>query len=149
MPNVSKNRSSRRRSRRGVTLIEVLLVLVILLIIASMAVMAYGPIQRRAYINAARAQIKAFKAPIQRYYLDTNQYPASLDALLQAPADLPDPSKWDGPYLDSQFVPLDPWGNEYQYMYPGQNDPEGFPDIWSFGPDGVDGTEDDVTSWAG
>ncbi len=143
-----KCRGSRSPRRRGLTLIEVLLVLVILLIIASLAVTAYGPIQRRAYINAARTQIKAFKGPLQAYHLDINDYPTTaqgLDALREPPPDLPDPTKWQGPYLDSA-VPLDPWGRPYQYEYPGKHDPES-PDIWSVGPDGVDGTDDDVVSW--
>jgi general secretion pathway protein G len=39
-------------------------------------------------------------------------------------------------------LPLDPWDNEYQYELR-----EKKPVIWSFGPDGVDGTEDDVGNW--
>jgi len=138
----------RRRKARGLTLIEVLLVLAILLIMASLVVTAYVPIQRRAYMNAALTQIKAFKGPLQTYHLDINDYPTTaqgLDALRSPPPDLPDPSKWQGPYLDSE-VPLDPWGRPYQYEYPGKHDLEA-PDIWSVGPDGVDGTDDDVVSW--
>ncbi len=137
-----------RRDRRAFTLVEVLLVLVILVIIGSLAVTALGPIQRRAYINAARSQIKAFKTPLNAYQLDIGDYPSTaqgLDALRYPPADLADPSKWSGPYLDSE-VPLDPWGNPYQYEYPGRYD-SSQPDIWSFGPDGINGTEDDIGSW--
>ncbi len=63
---VDLRKSARQQSnrRRAFTLVEVLLVLVILVIIGSIAVTAYGPIQRRAYINAARSQIKAFKTPL-------------------------------------------------------------------------------------
>jgi len=135
-----------RTTRKGLTLIEVLIVLTILLIIASLAVTNLIAVQRRAYINAARTQIKAFKQPLHAYYLDFNEYPPSLDALITPPADLADPTKWNGPYLDAQAVPLDPWGREYQYLYPGQYNTDK-PDIWSMGPDGVDGTEDDITNW--
>lgn len=38
------------------------------------------------------------------------------------------------------FWPRDPWGNLYQYK---RIDVQTC-DVWSFGPDGVDGTEDDV-----
>lgn len=140
-----RNRSS-RAVRQGLTLIEVLIVLTILLIIASLAVTNLIAVQRRAYINAARTQIKAFEQPLHAYYLDFNEYPPSLDALITPPADLADPTKWNGPYLDAQAVPLDPWGREYQYLYPGQYNTDK-PDIWSMGPDGVDGTEDDITNW--
>lgn len=141
-------RNSRRRRRGALTLVEVMLVLVILMIIASLAVTAYGPIQRKAYINAAKTQIRAFKTPLDAYRLDLGDFPATaqgLEALRNMPSDLRDPSKWNGPYLDS-VVPLDPWGNPYQYEYPGRHQPD-MPDIWSFGPDGVDNTEDDVANW--
>jgi len=144
-----KTTQKQRRRREGFTLIEVLLVLTILVIIASLAVMAYGPIQKNAYIKAATTQIKAFKTPLQAYRLDIGDYPSTsqgLEALLAAPSDLPNPDKWFGPYLDSQVVPKDPWDNVYQYEYPSKNQ-ELWPDIWSFGPDGQDGTDDDVGNW--
>ena len=139
---------TRRPRRRGFTLVEVLLVLVILMIIASLVVAAYGPIQRQAYINATRTQIKAFKTPLQTYRLNLNDYPSTqqgLEALREPPADLPNVDKWVGTYLESP-VPLDPWDNPYQYEYPGKYEVD-VPDIWSFGPDGMDGTDDDVASW--
>ncbi|MFH1269178.1 MAG: type II secretion system major pseudopilin GspG [Planctomycetota bacterium] len=138
-----------RRRRGGFTLIEVLLVLTILVIIASLAVVAYGPIQRSAYIKAADTQIKAFKTPLQAYRLDIGDFPSTsqgLEALLAAPSDLANQDKWFGPYLDSRVVPKDPWDNVYQYEYPSKNQ-ELWPDIWSFGPDGQDGTDDDVGNW--
>ncbi len=139
---------SERRRRGGLTLVEVMLVLVILMIIASLAVTAYGPIQRKAYINAAKTQIKAFKTPLQAYKLDMGDFPASgdgLEALRNSPSNRRNVDKWSGPYLDSP-VPLDPWGNPYQYEHPGKYDTEQ-PDIWSFGPDGIDNTDDDIGNW--
>jgi general secretion pathway protein G len=130
------------------TLIEVLLVLVILVIIASLAVTAYGPMQDRAYRNAARTQISAFDTPLQAYKMSIGDFPATgqgLDALRNTPSDLNDPTKWDGPYLGKE-VPLDPWGNPYQYEYPGKYRIDG-PDIWSLGPNGIDGDEDDIGNW--
>jgi len=139
---------TRRQTRRGLTLVEVMLVLVILMIIASLAVTAYGPIQRKAYINAAKTQIKAFKTPLEAYKLDLGDFPATtqgLEALRDPPSDLRNQNKWNGPYLDS-MVPLDPWGSPYQYEYPGRHEMDKA-DIWSFGPDGIDNTEDDVGNW--
>ena len=140
----------RSRQRTGFTLIEVLLVLVILVIIASMAVMAYGPIQRRAYTNAAKTQIGAFEGPLQAYRLDIADFPATaqgLEALRSAPSDLANADKWHGPYLGKP-VPLDPWDRPYHYEYPGRHGDD-MPDIWSSGADGIEGTEDDAHNWAG
>jgi general secretion pathway protein G len=121
--------------RRGFTLVEVLLVLVILMIMASLTLLAIGPMQRKAYINSAKTQIGLFKTPLSAYQLDVGSLPASLEALRRPPADLPNPAKWAGPYLESE-VPLDPWGHPYQYACPGQHNPDSY-DIWSLGPDGT------------
>lgn len=46
-------------------------------------------------------------------------------------------------------LPYDPWGNPYEYRYPGTNNPEGF-DIWTYGADGVqggDGANADCGNW--
>ena len=58
-----------------------------------------------------------------------------------------DGSPWDGPYLETEGVPLDPWNNSYQYEYPSTHGISDYPDIWSWGPDGEDGTEDDIVNW--
>ncbi len=141
-------RTMRGPRRSGLTLIEVLLVLVILVIIGSLAVTAYGPIQQKAYIRAAQTQIAAFKTPLNAYRLDLGTFPNSgqgLEALRSVPSNLADSTKWHGPYLDSP-VPLDPWGNPYQYEFPGKQQSD-MPDIWSFGPDGINNTEDDIGNW--
>lgn len=57
-------------------------------------------------------------------------------------------SGWDGPYVNQDSIPKDPWGNAYQYEYPPTHGKGEYPDIWSHGPDGQDGTEDDIVSWS-
>lgn len=134
-----------RRSRNAFTLMEVLLVLVILATLASMVGIGLRGAQKRAKVDEARAQMGSFKSAIDRYQLYVNQYPTTeqgLQALLEAPSDLPNPEKWgNDPYLDATRIPLDPWDNPYQYEADGSRFR-----IWSYGPDGVDGTEDDVAS---
>ena len=142
-----KRRTRVRRRRQGFTLIEVLLVLVILVVLASIAGTNYARIQKTANINAAKAQIGALETPLGTYRLDMSDYPSTdegLDALRVAPGGDND-DKWAGPYLEKP-IPDDPWGNPYQYEYPGSHD-ETRPDIWSMGPDKVDGTDDDIGSW--
>jgi len=142
-----KNRKDGSRRRGGFTLVEVLLVLVILVVIGSLAATAIIPRQRAAYINAAKTQIRAFKGPLGAYRLDMGDYPTGQDglhALRMMPCNAGQ-GQWQGPYLDRD-VPLDPWRRPYNYMYPGQHDPES-PDISSAGPDGIVGTQDDINSW--
>ena len=57
----------------------------------------------------------------------------------ECPADL-DAAKEAVRKQFSLFWPKDPWGNPYQYK---RIDAQTC-DVWSFGPDGKDGTEDDV-----
>ena len=144
------NRSLQLRRQRqprpsGFTLMEVLLVLVILVILGSFAVGMFTSTQKKAQMKAAAAQIGGFATPIGSYYLDTNEYPPDLQSLRSPPASMQNPAKWQGPYLNKD-VPPDPWGNPYQYAFPGRYRPEEY-DIWSYGPDGVDGTEDDIGNW--
>ena len=48
------------------------------------------------------------------------------------------------PYLDE--LGPDPWGNEYQYLAEGKKNTEGY-DFWSNGPDGQNGSDDDIGNW--
>ena len=140
---------SRQSSRRhGFTLMEVMLVLVILVIIGGVAGVAVVQMQRNAEVQAAKAQVLGFKGALVSYRMNIGDFPTSSDglqALRTVPSGLANPSKWLGPYFDTE-IPVDPWGNEYRYEYPGkhQND---LPDIWSLGPDQKDGTDDDIGNW--
>jgi general secretion pathway protein G len=133
---------ARGRRRGGFTLIEVLLVLAILVIIASLAVMAYGPARKKAKKDAALSQIGLLNSAIELYNQCLDQYPTKLEDLRVCPTDLPDPSKWEGPYLGKD-VPKDPWGYDYQYVVGGPRNPTSY-DLWSLGPDGVNNTDDDI-----
>ncbi len=137
---------SKRRRRVGFTLVEVLLVMVILVIIAALSIRSYGGAQRKAFVNAAKTQVQELASCVEQYNIDCRQYPQSLDSLVQAPPDLPDPTRWGGPYLQKPTVPLDPWDQPYQYAYPSVHGLEG-PDISSAGPDLQPGTEDDIGNW--
>ena len=114
----------------------------------SIATTAIFQQRHNAFIKAAQTQVRALKAPLQAYRLDLNNYPTTsqgLEALRMAPGDLANPAKWSGPYLEEP-VPLDPWDQAYRYAWPGTRNAD-LPDIWSVGPDGVDGTDDDVGNW--
>ena len=91
--------------------------------------------KRHAIRNAAKVQIDVFKTGISTYKRHIGSYPstaAGLQALRAPPGDIQNPSKWDGPYLHSE-VPLDPWGNLYQYACPGNHNTGSF-DVWTVTP---------------
>jgi general secretion pathway protein G len=43
-------------------------------------------------------------------------------------------------------IPLDPFGEKYEYLNPGRHNPESY-DIFSKGKDRIAGTEDDIGNW--
>jgi general secretion pathway protein G len=140
---------TRCRSRRAFTLMEVLLVLAILVILGSLVGVGYLRIQQNANKEAAKAQIMMLEEAVQHYALAVGTLPSDeqgLNALRFAPAELKNPAKWSGPYLEKE-IPADPWGGAYQYQVVSQGnvDPT-MPSfrIWSNGPDGQNGTEDDI-----
>ncbi|MFV2065753.1 MAG: type II secretion system major pseudopilin GspG [Pirellulales bacterium] len=134
-----------RRHAAGFTLMEVLLVLVILVILGSFAVNIFSGTRAKANIDAARTEVSLVEKAARFFELHMSRYPGSLEDLVRAPSDAAGTSKWGGPYLQKQ-VPADPWGNPYRYLVPGKHFPDAF-DVWSLGPDGVDGTEDDIGNW--
>lgn len=142
--------AKRPYQRQGFTLIEMLLVLAILVILAGLVGPRILGSQKKADINTTKTQLGMFKTTLEGYALDMKTFPGTEDglmALLQAPADPDAATKWGGPYVDGVDIPKDPWGNDYQYEYPPSHSERDFPDIWSFGPDGEDGTDDDIVNW--
>ena len=136
---------TRRNRRRGFTLMEILLVLAILVVLGSMVTVGFVRMQKNAYINTTKSQISLLEDAVQAYTLSVGVPPNTqqgLEALIVQPGDLPSPEKWTGPYLDKQSLPLDPWGNQYEYE---QINADQFR-IWSPGPDKASGSEDDISS---
>jgi general secretion pathway protein G len=84
---------------------------------------------------------------IKLFQFDTGVWPGSLDDLLTRPWDEPVSAKWKGPYARNEDI-LDPWGNPFKYKAnPNSRHNKSSFDFWSIGPDGVDGSEDDVKNW--
>jgi type II secretion system protein G len=135
--------------RSGFTLIEILIVLVILSIIASLVVPNIMSRPDDARVTVAKADIRAVSNALELYKFDNFQYPSTqqgLMALVKKPAGYPVPKNWkqDG-YLKT--VPVDPWGNPYQYQQPGTH---GAYDVYSYGADGKlggDAYNKDIGNW--
>ena len=136
--------NQKRKSQRGVTLIEMLVVVTIISLIVGLVSVNMFKKADEAKRTTARAQIDSFMNALGLYKLDTGVYPPNLLALRVKPENVPN---WSGPYMPKD-IPDDPWGRPYQYKYPGEHGDE--PDLISLGPDGAPGGEGnnaDIVSW--
>jgi general secretion pathway protein G len=131
----------RKRRAAGFTLLEVLLVLAILVALGAMATVAISGRQEKADRDTAKAQVQLLSSMIDNYRFDMKTMPESLDDLIEKPSDSKMAARWAGPYLNKKSIPLDPWDNEYKY-----ESKDNVAKVWSVGPDGSDGTDDDVSS---
>ena len=137
------------RNQSGFSLIEIMVVVVIMGLLAA----AIGPTVMSALFQAqgerVQSDFKAIETALKMYKLDNFVYPSSdqgLEALVTQPDSEPTPRNWrkDG-YLPE--LPVDPWGNEYLYVSPGEGKPY---EIYTLGADSVRGGVDeyaDITNW--
>jgi general secretion pathway protein G len=124
------------RSEAGFTLVEILVVITIIGLIMSLVGPRVLSYLSDSKVKTARIQIQGFSAALDLYYLDNGRYPTSaegLGALTQRPDSA---ASWNGPYLNGNSVPKDPWGRPYVYKFPGQ---QGAYDVVSLGPEGREG----------
>lgn len=124
---ITRQLSRRRRSRRGMTLIEIIVVITILSLLMAAVGVAVIPQLEKAKVDRARnMDIPVLQDALKSYYLRKGKFPdtgGGLQAL-----------------VDQQIIekaPLDPWDHEYIYILEG-----GKPVIMSYGRDGAPGGED-------
>ncbi|MBN1872570.1 MAG: type II secretion system major pseudopilin GspG [Candidatus Omnitrophica bacterium] len=130
-------------TKKGFTLIELMLVVIILGILVAMVVPRLVGRGEQARKQAAYADINSNIAlALDLYELDNGRYPEKLEDLLKDPGESR-AQNWNGPYLKRR--PKDPWGRDYNYRVPGQHSNDY--DLYSFGGDGVEGGDDDITNW--
>src|SRR5579872_4609751 len=112
------DKSNYYKSMSGFTLIEVMVVVVILGILAAIIVPKVMSRPEQARMVKVKQDILAIQSALDLYKLDNSIYPTTdqgLEALVTKPTVPPLPMSWKSEgYL--QDVPMDPWGQEYQYI---------------------------------
>jgi general secretion pathway protein G len=99
-------------------------------------------------ISHTRAQIQFLEERLLLLKKDIGRYPKTgegLNPLLSAPQGS---SSWQGPYLKTNVLPSDAWGQSYIYQYPAIYGTKEI-DLYSSGPNMLDeqGKGDDISNW--
>jgi len=124
----------KRRAERGMTLIEIMVVLVIIGLIASaVAVNVVGRLGE-AKVKQAETDVRNIASQgVDAFKVMRGRYPTTEEGL--------------NVLIQEKFIKankggklLDPWQQEYIYLYPGQAHPDGF-DVKSYGADKQPGGE--------
>ncbi|MBM3505301.1 MAG: type II secretion system protein GspG [Alphaproteobacteria bacterium] len=143
MPSPSKV----RRRQRGFTLVELLVVIVILGLLIGIVAPRAIDFLSRAKADVARIQIENLATALEWFRVDNGRYPTTeegLDVLIKRPVGL---TRWRGPYLKGDKVPLDPWTRPYVYEAPGSGGKAyGLLSLGEDGRKGGDGDNADITN---
>ena len=73
-----------------------------------------------ARTSVAKQSIERLGMVLDLYNLDVGSYPTTeqgLEALVKKPATV---ANWNGPYLKTEAMPLDPWNRPYVYRSPSE-----------------------------
>lgn len=135
--------------QNGFTLLEIMVVVVILGLLVAVVAPNVLQNQDKAMVEKAKADIAALEQALDMYKLDNHVHPNTdqgLEALVAKPQLSPEPRNYrtEG-YI--KRLPKDPWGNDYQYIQPGE---KGAFDLYSTGSDGSNGGEGlagDIGNW--
>ncbi|RZQ54355.1 type II secretion system protein GspG [Pseudoalteromonas phenolica] len=134
------------KKQSGFSLLEVMVVLVIIGMILSIVAPNIMGQQEEAALDKASLDIQQLEDAMNMYKLKNKKYPTTeqgLEALVTKTTIDPVPRRFpDGGFISK--LPEDPWGNPYQMVSPGEM---GKIDIFSMGPDGEVGTDDDIGNW--
>jgi general secretion pathway protein G len=137
---------NRIKKNKGFTLLEVMIVLAILGMIIGMVSSNLLGSSDSAKVQSTAIEIRNLESVLDMYKLKAGNYPTTeqgLEALVSSPEIEPIPRNYpEEGFLDR--LPEDKWGNPYILVSPGET---GKYDLYSMGPDGQEGTEDDIGNW--
>jgi general secretion pathway protein G len=143
-----------RASNAGFTLIEVMAVVLIIGLLSTLVGVSVFQQVDRGRVTATQAQISNLESVIEIYRMEQARFPTTeqgLEALTRPSTSAPVPRNFpNGGYLRGGRVPADPWGNDYQYVVPGDHNRHSY-DIWSWGADGQpggEGVDADISNWS-
>ena len=140
-----------RSGEEGFSLTEIMVAVFIMGLLSAVVAVNVFPLLFKGRVTSAQTNIAKLQEAVYSFKVEIGRFPTEeegLNALITPPQGLNQPDRYrKGGYLLVKNLPLDPWGNEYQYRIPGENAEF---DIYSFGADGRPGGEDenaDIGNW--
>jgi len=133
---------TRRRGRRGFTLLEMMFVFVLIGILATLVTVNVRYYLLKGKQNAARAEISSICTALETFFSANGRYPENGEGLAVLAVTS---EKQPEPLLKQ--IPQDPWGHAYQYNKPGRSGPY---EVICFGADGRaggEGADKDIASY--
>lgn len=136
--------------RRGFTLLEVMIAIAIVLAIGGLVLYNVMGASDKADIRLTKVAIQNMERALDTFKSEMKRWPTTEEGLAalwskEAIQDEEELSKWGGPYL-TEPKPKDTWGHEWIYRNPSEIDESKPYDIVSLGPDGQEGTDDDIAN---
>jgi len=139
--------TAQARRSGGFTLLELLVVMVIIGLLAGIVAPRYFAQVGKSQVKAVKAQVDGLGKALEAYRIDVGHLPTNEQGMGALQAQPTGEQNWAGPYLQKE-VPLDPWGNAYNYVVPGTHNNDY--DLWSWGRDGKQGgtgEDADIGNW--
>jgi general secretion pathway protein G len=142
--------STSRRRRAGFTLVEVLIAIAIVAILGGLVAVNFIGTEDRQKPRLAQIEMDSIEDALRQFRIAFGRYPSEDEGLAVlwdkdafAPEDEALSDEWTAFLEDAK--PNDVWGNEWGYRAESEYDQDY--DLWSNGPDGEEGTDDDITNW--
>jgi len=142
-----RRRGAQAARSAGFTLLELLVVMVIIGLLAGIVAPRYFAQVGKSQVKAVKAQVDGLDKALEQYRIDVGHLPTNEQGLAALQLQPSGEQNWAGPYLKKD-VPLDPWGNPYNYVVPGTHNNDY--DLWSWGRDGKQGgtgEDADIGNW--
>src|SRR4051812_20306673 len=144
------DRSRRRARRKGFTLIEVMIVILIVLMLGGLVAWNLMGTKEDAEANIVKIQMQTMQDALKQFRFVYDRYPTDEEGLKvlwdkSAMSDEEGAKKWKA-FLEKP-VAKDHYGNEWGYRQKSEHGNEDTYDLWSYGKDKQEGTDDDIVSW--
>ncbi|MCB0308403.1 MAG: type II secretion system major pseudopilin GspG [Bdellovibrionales bacterium] len=143
---IHMRRKNRKKTNSGFSIIELVAAMIIMGLLAGVATVSVVGYVNRAKKQAAETNINTLETAIKTFQLECGFYPSTLEELISEPTSRTCRGFPPEGFLEKKEIPSDPWDKEFNYARPGTHNAHSY-DLWSNGPDGEEGTSDDVTNW--